>query len=137
AGGPDRGRAIAEGVGLARDLGNLPPNVCTPTYLADQARELGRRYRMKVQVLEREDMEKLGMGALLGVAQGSAQPRKMIRMEYRGGPKSTKPIVLVGKGITFDTGGISLKPAAEMDEMKFDMCRAASVLRALRSDAPL
>src|SRR5262245_730751 len=131
--GLDQGRAIAEGVSLARDLGNLPPNVCTPTYLAGQARELGRRYRMKVQVLERQDMEKLGMGALLAVARGSAQPPKLITMEYRGGPKNAKPIVLVGKGVTFDTGGISLKPAAEMDEMKFDMCGAASVLGALKA----
>ncbi len=131
--GLDVGRAIAEGVSLARDLGNLPPNVCTPTYLAEQARELGRRYRMKVHVLERSDMEKLGMGALLAVAQGSVQPPKLITLEYRGGPKSAKPIALVGKGITFDTGGISLKPASEMDEMKFDMCGAASVLGALRA----
>jgi leucyl aminopeptidase len=126
-----QGRAIAAGVSLAKDLGNLPPNVCTPSYLADEARALGRRYRMKVQVLERADMEKLGMGTLLAVARGSAEPPKLIVVEHRGGPKSAPPIALVGKGVTFDTGGISLKPAAEMDEMKFDMCGAASVLGAL------
>ncbi len=113
---------------LAKDLGNLPPNVCTPAYLADQARELAKRYRMKVTVLERADMERLGMHTLLSVAQGSAQPPKFITLEHRGGPAKTKPVALVGKGITFDTGGISLKPAGEMDEMKFDMCGAASVL---------
>jgi leucyl aminopeptidase len=131
--GLEHGLAVAHGVSLARDLGNLPANVCTPAYLADQARDLARRYRMKVTVLERDDLEKLGMGALLAVARGSAQPPKLILLEYRGGAKSQKPIVLVGKGITFDTGGISLKPAAEMDEMKFDMCGAASVLGALKA----
>ncbi|MBI4193799.1 MAG: leucyl aminopeptidase [Betaproteobacteria bacterium] len=131
--GLEQGLAIAHGVSLARDLGNLPSNVCTPAYLADQARELARRYRMKVTVLEREDMEKLGMGALLSVAHGSAQPPKLIVLEHHGGAKAHKPVVLVGKGITFDTGGISLKPGAEMDEMKFDMCGAASVLGTLKA----
>ena len=131
--GLEQGLAVAHGVSLAKDLGNLPPNVCTPTYLAEQARELARRYRMKVTVLEREDMEKLGMGALLSVARGSAQPPKLIVLEHRGGAKSQKPVALVGKGITFDTGGISLKPAPEMDEMKFDMCGAASVLGTLKA----
>ncbi len=131
--GLEQGLAVAHGMSLAKDLGNLPPNVCTPSYLADQARELAKHYRMKVQVLEREDMEKLGMGALLSVARGSAQPPKFITLEYRAGPKKAKPIALVGKGITFDTGGISLKPAAEMDEMKFDMCGAASVLGTLKA----
>jgi leucyl aminopeptidase len=118
---------------LAKDLGNLPPNVCTPTYLASQARELAKRYRMKVTVLERADMERLGMHTLLSVAQGSAQPPKFITIEHHGGPKKNKPVVLVGKGITFDTGGISLKPGAEMDEMKFDMCGAASVLGTMKA----
>jgi leucyl aminopeptidase len=131
--GLEQGLAVAHGMSLAKDLGNLPPNVCTPAYLADQARELARRYRMKLTVLEREDMEKFGMGALLSVAQGSARPPKLIVLEHRGGPKTQKPVVLVGKGVTFDTGGISLKPAAEMDEMKFDMCGAASVLGALKA----
>ena len=118
---------------LAKDLGNLPPNVCTPAYLADQARELAKRYRMKVTVLERADMERLGMHTLLSVAQGSAQPPKFITLEHRGGPAKAKPVALVGKGITFDTGGISLKPAGEMDEMKFDMCGAASVLGTMKA----
>ena len=133
AAGLKQGLAVAHGMSLAKDLGNLPPNVCTPSYLADQARELAKRYRMKVEVLERADLEKLGMGALLSVARGSAQPPKFITLEYRGGPKKMKPVALVGKGITFDTGGISLKPAAEMDEMKFDMCGAASVLGTLKA----
>ncbi|MCI3952139.1 MAG: leucyl aminopeptidase [Burkholderiales bacterium] len=131
--GLEEGLAISHGVGLAKDLGNLPPNVCTPTYLAEQARELAKRYRMKATVLERDEMEKLGMNALLAVAQGSAQPPKLIVVEHRGGAKAQKPVVLVGKGITFDTGGISLKPAPEMDEMKFDMCGAASVFGALKA----
>jgi leucyl aminopeptidase len=133
AAGLEEGLAIAHGVSLAKDLGNLPPNVCTPTYLAEQARELGKRYRMKTTILEAEDMEKLGMGALLSVARGSAQPPKLIVLEHRGGAKSQKPVALVGKGITFDTGGISLKPAPDMDEMKFDMCGAASVLGTLKA----
>jgi len=133
AAGLEQGLAVAHGVALARDLGNLPPNVCTPSYLADQARELAKRYRMKIEVLERADMERLGMGALLSVARGSAQPPKFIVLEHRGGPKAMKPVALVGKGITFDTGGISLKPAAEMDEMKFDMCGAAAVLGTMKA----
>ena len=124
----ERGRAIGEGVSLARDLGNLPPNVCTPDYLADKAIEIGRRNRVRVKVLAEKDMAKLGMGALLSVARGSRRPAKLICMEYRGGPARQKPVVLVGKGVTFDTGGISLKPSSEMDEMKYDMCGAASVL---------
>ncbi|MBI2295234.1 MAG: leucyl aminopeptidase [Betaproteobacteria bacterium] len=133
AAGLEQGLAVAHGVALARDLGNLPPNVCTPSHLADQARELAKRYRMKVEVLERADMERLGMGALLSVARGSVQPPKFITLEYRGGPKKLKAVALVGKGITFDTGGISLKPAAEMDEMKFDMCGAAAVRGTLKA----
>lgn len=131
--GLEHGLAVAHGAGLAKDLGNLPPNVCTPAYLAEQARELAKRYRMKLTVLEREDMEKLGMGALLSVARGSAQPPKLIVLEHRAGPASQKPVALVGKGVTFDTGGISLKPAPDMDEMKFDMCGAASVLGTLKA----
>ncbi len=133
AAGLAQGLAVAEGMSLAKDLGNLPPNVCTPTYLASQARELARRYRMKVTVLERADMERLGMHTLLSVAQGSAQPPKLIALEYSGGPKRMRPVALVGKGVTFDTGGISLKPAGEMDEMKFDMCGAASVLGTMKA----
>ena len=133
AAGLERGLAVAHGMSLAKDLGNLPPNVCTPAYLAAQARELAQHYRMKITVLERADMQRLGMHTLLSVAQGSAQPPKFIVLEHRGGPKSMKPVALVGKGITFDTGGISIKPAAEMDEMKFDMCGAASVLGTLKA----
>ncbi|MGZ8199123.1 MAG: leucyl aminopeptidase [Burkholderiales bacterium] len=135
--GAAHGTALAAGMALTKDLGNLPPNVCTPTYLAAQAKELGKRYRMKVQVLERADMQKLGMGSLLSVAQGSAQPPKFVVIEYGGGAKSAKPVVLVGKGITFDTGGISIKPAPEMDEMKFDMSGAGTVLGTLKAVAEL
>ncbi|MGQ0656597.1 MAG: leucyl aminopeptidase [Chromatiales bacterium] len=132
------GTAIANGVELAKDLGNLPPNICTPTYLAEQARELSRRHRtLKVTVIDKAAMEKLGMGALLAVARGSHQPPKLILIEYRGGKVNGKPIALVGKGVTFDSGGISIKPAANMDEMKFDMCGAASVLGTLGAAAEL
>ncbi len=125
--------ATADGVDLARTLGNLPPNICTPSYLAEEARKLARQFKLRLEVLERRDMEKLGMGALLSVARGSHQPPKLIVLRYAGGAKKQKPLVLVGKGITFDTGGISLKPAGEMDEMKFDMSGAGSVLGALRA----
>jgi leucyl aminopeptidase len=127
------GAALAAGMALTKDLGNLPPNVCTPGYLADQARELARRYRMKVQVFDRAEMAKMGMGTLLAVAQGSAEPPKFIVLEHRGGAKDEKPVVLIGKGVTFDTGGISIKPASEMDEMKFDMSGAGSVLGTLKT----
>jgi leucyl aminopeptidase len=132
-----QGAAIGTGVSLAKDLGNLPANVCTPTYLAEQARKIAGECKFEVQVLERKDMEKLGMGSLLSVAQGSRQPPKLIVLNYAGGPKKARPVVLVGKGITFDTGGISLKPSPEMDEMKFDMCGAASVLGTLRACAEM
>jgi len=125
--------ATADGTDLARTLGNLPPNVCTPAYLADEARKLARQFKLVIEVLERRDMEKLGMGALLAVTSGSRQPPKLIVLRYAGAAKKEKPLVLVGKGITFDTGGISLKPGAEMDEMKFDMSGAGSVLGAIRA----
>ena len=124
--------ATADGVDLAKTLGNLPPNICTPGYLAAEAQKLAREFKLKVEVLERKDMEKLGMGALLAVARGAHQPPKLIVLHYRGS-KNKKPIALVGKGITFDTGGISLKPAGEMDEMKYDMSGAGSVLGAIRA----
>ncbi|MDX9700393.1 MAG: leucyl aminopeptidase [Rhodocyclaceae bacterium] len=133
----ERGQAIAEGMALSRELANLPANFCTPTHLADTALKLGKHYKFKVEVLERKDTEKLGMGAFLAVARGSHQPPKFIVMEYRGGKAKDKPVVLVGKGITFDTGGISLKPAPEMDEMKYDMCGAASVLGTFRAIAEM
>jgi len=123
------GQAIAKGVDLARELGNLPGNVCTPTYLASEAKKLARgQTALSVKVLEEKAMKELGMGSLLSVSAGSEQPAKLIVLEYKGGHKKDAPFALVGKGITFDTGGISLKPGAGMDEMKFDMCGAASVL---------
>lgn len=123
------GQAIAKGVDLARELGNLPGNICTPSYLASEAKRLARgQARLSVTVLEEKAMQELGMGSLLSVSAGSDQPAKLIVMEYKGGNKKDAPIALVGKGITFDTGGISLKPGAAMDEMKYDMCGAASVL---------
>jgi leucyl aminopeptidase len=123
------GAAVAEGQSLARTLGNLPPNVCTPAYLAEQARKLAAAHpACKVSVLEEAQLKKLGMNALLAVAQGSRQPPKLIVMEWRGGPKRKGPVALVGKGVTFDTGGVCLKPPPAMDEMKFDMCGAAAVL---------
>ena len=123
------GQAVARGQSLARRLGNLPGNVCTPTYLAEEAKKLAASHAgLKVTVLEQAQMKKLGMNALLSVAQGSRQPPKLIVMEWRGGPKQKAPVALVGKGITFDTGGVSLKPPPAMDEMKFDMCGAASVI---------
>jgi leucyl aminopeptidase len=125
--------ATADGIELARTLGNLPPNICTPAYLADEAKKLAREFKLEVEVLERKDMEKLGMGALLAVAHGSHQPPKLIVLHYHGAAKSRKPLAFVGKGITFDTGGISLKPAGEMDEMKFDMSGAGAVLGAIRA----
>ena len=132
-----RGQAIAAGMSFAKDLGNLPGNVCTPTYLAEQAVELGKSAGLKVTILDKKEIEKLGMGSFLAVAQGSVQPPKLIVMEYHGGKKDAPPVALVGKGITFDTGGISIKPAAEMDEMKFDMCGAASVFGTLKAVAAM
>ena len=129
----DRGLAIAEGMALTRDLGNLPANVCTPTYLANTAKALGKEFGFKVTVLNTAQMEKLKMGSLLSVAKGAHEPPRFITMEYNGGKPGDAPIVLVGKGITFDTGGISLKPSAEMDEMKYDMCGAASVFGTLKA----
>ncbi len=125
--------ATADGIDLAKTLGNLPPNVCTPAYLADEARKLARQFKLGVSILEKADMQKLGMGALLAVANGSHNPPKLIVLQYNGAAKGKRPIALVGKGITFDTGGISLKPAGEMDEMKFDMSGAGSVLGAMRA----
>ena len=131
------GEAIAAGTALARECANRPANHCTPSYLAEQAKKLGKDHGLKVQVLDRKDCEKLGMGSFLAVAQGSDEPLKFIVAHYHGGAKGEAPIVLVGKGITFDTGGISIKPAAEMDEMKYDMGGAASVLGTLRAVAQM
>lgn len=122
------GNAIAEGVNRARFLGDLPGNECTPAYLASQGRALARKHdTITSRILAEKQMRELGMGALLSVAAGSQQPAYLITMTYRGAAKSTPPVVLVGKGVTFDSGGISLKPGAKMDEMKYDMCGAASV----------
>ncbi len=132
-----QGLAIAEGMNLAKDLGNLAPNICTPTYLAEQASSIAGTYGLKATILEQKDMEDLGMGALLAVARGSRQPPKLIVLEYWGRTQKEKPVVLVGKGVTFDTGGISLKPAGEMDEMKYDMCGAASVLGTMTAIAKM
>jgi leucyl aminopeptidase len=132
------GKAIASGVALARELGDLPGNLCTPSYLAKRAKELGKAFdALEVEILEETDMEKLGMGALLSVSRGSREPAKLIVMRYNGSGKSgkaakaEKPLVLVGKGLTFDAGGISIKPAEAMDEMKYDMAGGASVFGAM------
>lgn len=132
-----RGQAVAAGITLARECANRPANHCTPTYLAEQAKKLGKEHGLKVEVLDRADCEKLGMGSFLAVAQGSSEPLRFIVVRYEGAAKSKAPIVLVGKGITFDSGGISIKSAPEMDEMKFDMGGAASVLGTLRAVAEL
>ncbi|MES2091595.1 MAG: leucyl aminopeptidase [Pseudomonadota bacterium] len=133
-----QGQAVADGVTLARETANRPGNYCTPTYLANEAKHLGKEFKhLKVEVLDRPALEKIGMGSFLSVANGSAQPPKFIILRYEGAAKTQAPIVLVGKGITFDTGGISLKPGAGMDEMKFDMGGAASVLGTFRAVAGL
>ena len=136
-----QGSSIGAGVSFAKNLGNLPPNICTPSYLGEQAKALAKEYGFKVEVLEKAEIEKLGMGSFLGVAQGSVEPPRLIILQHLKGKKGQKPVVLVGKGITFDTGGISLKPGADMDEMKYDMCGAASVLGTFRAlgelDLPL
>jgi leucyl aminopeptidase len=130
----DHGHAIANGISLAKELGDLPGNVCTPTHLANQATELAKgASKLKVEILEEQQMEALGMGSLLSVSKGSRQPAKLIVMEYKGGKKDQRPVVLVGKGLTFDAGGISLKPSPGMDEMKYDMCGAASVFGTLKA----
>jgi leucyl aminopeptidase len=135
--GLTQAQAIAAGVNLAKECANRPANYCTPTFLAQQAKKLGKDWKLKVEILDKKEIEKIGMGAFLAVAQGSDEPLKFIIAKYNGAPKSQAPIVLVGKGITFDTGGISIKPATDMDEMKFDMGGAASVLGTLRAIAEL
>lgn len=130
--------AISNGKNLARDLGNMPGNLCTPTFLASQARKLGRSHALKVSVLSEKNMRELGMGSLLSVSKGSREEAKLIVMQYQGAknPKQA-PHALVGKGLTFDAGGISIKPSAKMDEMKYDMCGAASVFGSLLAAAEL
>jgi leucyl aminopeptidase len=131
------GVALSNGVELTKTLGNLPPNICTPTYLADTAKKMAKDWKLKVEVLEKKQMEALKMGSFLAVAQASAQPPKLIVLTYSGGKSKDAPVVLVGKGITFDTGGISLKPGEAMDEMKYDMCGAGSVLGTIRAVAEM
>ncbi|HHL4081002.1 TPA: leucyl aminopeptidase [Burkholderia sola] len=129
--------ALANGIDLARDLGNMPGNVCTPAWLGNTARKIARGRDMKVDVLGPQRITALKMGAFLSVARGSALPAQLIVLQYRGAGARTAPVVLVGKGITFDSGGISLKPAEAMDEMKYDMCGAAAVLGAMRAVAEM
>jgi leucyl aminopeptidase len=131
--GIKEGQAIAEGMNLTKDLGNLPPNICTPTYLANQAKQIAKDFKMKSTILGQKQIEKLKMGSFLSVAKGSRLEPKFIIIEHKKGKKSSKPVVLVGKGITFDSGGISLKPGAAMDEMKYDMCGAATVLGVMKT----
>jgi leucyl aminopeptidase len=136
--GVTEGEAIGRASALVRDLGNLPPNVCTPSYLVERARGIARRERkVSVKALGLPEIRKLRMGAFLAVTQGSAEPPRFIILEYRGGKPGARPYVFVGKGITFDTGGISIKPGAGMDEMKYDMCGAASVLGVVQGAAEL
>jgi leucyl aminopeptidase len=135
--GLDKGAALVKGVEFAKEWANRPANHATPTLLAGAAKELGKLRNIKVDVLGPKEVAKLGMGSFMAVAQGTAEPLRFIVLRYDGAAKSAAPVVLVGKGITFDTGGISIKPAAEMDEMKFDMCGAASVLGTFRALAEL
>lgn len=132
------GLAIAQGMSLTRTLGNLPGNICNPPYLAQQAQALAKHYpKLSCQVLSDAELNKQGLHCMLSVSQGSAQPAKLIVLNYQGGKKGAQPEVLVGKGVTFDSGGISLKPGEGMDEMKYDMCGAASVLGTLKAVAEL
>ncbi len=131
--GLKQGNAIARGMALARDLGNTPSNVCTPAYLASQARQLARSYGFKCKVMDKAACEKLGMGSFLSVAKGSDKPPVFIELRHDGGRKGEAPIVLVGKAITFDAGGISLKPPADMDEMNYDMSGGGAVIGAFRA----
>lgn len=134
----DQALSIASGVELTKNLANTPSNICTPTYLANQAKKLAKEYKaISVKILEEKDMQKLGMNALLAVTKGSAQAAKLICIEYKGKGKKSSPIAIVGKGITFDTGGISLKPSDSMVGMKYDMCGAATVLGTIKAAAEL
>lgn len=127
-------QAIAAGMNFARDLGNLPPNICHPSYVAERAKKLGKEFKgLKVEILDEKKLRELGAGSFLAVSQGSDQPGCMVVLQYNGGRKGEQPYALVGKGITFDTGGISLKPGQGMDEMKYDMCGAATVLGTFRA----
>lgn len=130
--GLTQGLAIAEGISFAKAMADLPGNVCTPTYMAEQTLALSKKHQaLKVSILEEAEMQKLGMGSFLSVSRGSRQPAKLIVMEYNGANNDSKPVALVGKGLTFDAGGISLKPGQGMDEMKYDMCGGAAVIGTL------
>ena len=129
--------AMVHGAHLTRDLGNLPPNVCTPTYLANTAKELAKDFKLEVEILDRKQIEALKMNSFLSVSNGSDEPPKFIVLKHMGGKPKEAPVVLVGKGITFDSGGISLKPGAGMDEMKYDMCGAGTVLGTMRAIAEI
>ncbi|PID61915.1 MAG: leucyl aminopeptidase [Gammaproteobacteria bacterium] len=136
--GITRGQALAAGMDAARDLGNLAPNICTPRHLAERATSLAESHAdMSVEVLDEDDMEAFGMGAFLAVSRGSAEPGRLITMHWKGAEHIGRNHVLIGKGVTFDTGGISIKPSAAMDEMKFDMCGAASVFGVMVAAATL
>ena len=128
-----QGLAIAHGMHLAKDLGNTPSNICTPEYLAEQAKALAKAYGFKCDILDEKACAKLGMGSFLSVGKGSDKPSRFIVLQHNGGKKSAKPIVLVGKAVTFDAGGISLKPAGEMDEMNYDMSGGGAVLGTFRA----
>ena len=133
-----QGLATAQGMALTRDLGNLAPNMCTPRYLESVAMDLDASFdKISASALDEDEMDALGMGAFLAVSRGSEQPGRLVMMRYQGRKKAGKPIVLVGKGVTFDTGGISIKPSDGMDEMKFDMCGAATVFGVMRAVATL
>ena len=129
--------AMVHGAHLTRDLGNLPPNVCTPTYLANTAKELAKDFKLEVEILDRKQIEALKMNSFLSVSNGSDEPPKFIVLKHMGGKPKEAPVVLVGKGITFDSGGISLKAGAGMDEMKYDMCGAGTVLGTMRAIAEI
>lgn len=129
--------AVANGIDLTKDLGNFPANVCTPTYLANTAKKMAKGFKLEVEVLDRKQLQALKMGSFLSVTNGSVEPPKFIVLKHNGGKAKDAPTVLVGKGITFDSGGISLKPGAAMDEMKYDMGGAASVLGTMRAIAEL
>ena len=131
-----KGVAVANGMALTRELGDLPPNICTPTFIADAAKSLAKTYNLECEILEESEMESLGMNSLLSVSKGSSQPGKLISLSYSNNGNAA-PIVLVGKGVTFDSGGISLKPGSGMDEMKYDMCGAASVLGTMSAIAEM
>ncbi len=129
----NKANSLADGVELTRDLGNLPPNICTPSYLANTSKALSKQFRMKCEILDKSNLEKLGMGSFLAVAKGSIQQPFLITLQHNGGKSKEAPIVVVGKGITFDSGGISIKPSAAMDEMKYDMCGAATVIGLMKA----